>query len=320
MNLLITGSVFGLVLAVWITGVWVWRLRKSSRAQMVEQRLGLGGSEGGQGRVLSLWREDGEVMTVVKGAAAKVRLAERLDQFLKDAGWERGTGTFLLGMAGVTALTLALSVTWLDNFVMGLISVGLILIAVRILLKRGISRRAALFDQQLVDALDLIARSLRAGHPLTGAFRIVAEETAPPVGTIFDKICQQQALGVSLEEALRQAAGATTSAEMKLLAASVIIQSRSGGNLADLMGRVAFVIRDRMRLSRRVHILTAQTQLSKRILLALPVIVFLLLNLLNPEYMSALYETSTGTMVLAMGGASLALGAWSMNRLTILKY
>lgn len=321
MNLLITGSVFGLVLAVWVTGVWVWRLRRSSRAQMVEQRLGLAAMEGGQGRVLRLWHEEGEATTVVPGAATKrAPLMGRLDQLLKDAGWETRATTVLLGTAAVAALTLLLSVTLMGNVVVGLVIVAVILIALWIYLKRGISRRAALFDKQLVDALDLVARSLRAGHPLTGAFQIVSEEMDPPVGTVFSDICQQQALGVSLEDAIRQAASTTTSTEMKLLAASVIIQSRSGGNLADLMGRVAFVIRDRMRLSRRVQILTAQTNLSKRILLALPVVVFLLLNLLDREYMSSLYETSTGLFVLASGGMSLVLGAWSMNRLTMLRY
>jgi tight adherence protein B len=107
---------------------------------------------------------------------------------------------------------------------------------------------------------------------------------------------------------------------MKLFATSVIIQVRSGGNLADMMYRLADVIRDRMRLKRRVRVLTAQTQLSKRVLLALPFLLFGALNLLNPTYMMPLYTTAMGRMLLIIAGTGLILGAWMMNRLSVLKY
>jgi tight adherence protein B len=95
---------------------------------------------------------------------------------------------------------------------------------------------------------------------------------------------------------------------------------RSGGNLADMMERIAFVIRDRIRLSRRVRVLTAQTQLSKRILLVLPFVVFFVLHLINPRYMSTFYTTFNGQVLLGISGASMALGAWIMSRLLVIKY
>jgi tight adherence protein B len=100
----------------------------------------------------------------------------------------------------------------------------------------------------------------------------------------------------------------------------VIIQVRSGGNLADMMHRLADVIRDRMRLKRRVRVLTAQTQLSKRVLLVLPFLLFGVLNLLNPTYMMPLYTTSMGRTLLVVAGTGLMLGVWVMNRLSVLKY
>ena len=177
-----------------------------------------------------------------------------------------------------------------------------------------------MFDAQFVDALDLAARSLRAGHPLTGAFQLAGEEVAAPVGTIFKEVCQQQDLGLALDESLRRAAQVRTSPDLKLFATSVIIQLESGGNLADMMDRLAAVIRDRMRLNRHARVLTAQTQLSKRILLALPFILFLVLSLLNPGYMEPLYSTSEGRYFIAFGAVSLLLGAWVMNRMVVLKY
>jgi tight adherence protein B len=171
-----------------------------------------------------------------------------------------------------------------------------------------------------VDALDLSARSLRVGHPLVAAFRLISEEIAPPVNTIFSEICQQQALGVSLEEALHNVAEESTSGDLKLFATSVIIQLRSGGNLAEMMERVAIVIRERMRLSRRVRVLTAQTQFSKRVLLALPFFIFLVLNVINPKYMAPLYSTPDGRILMSIGAAGLVMGAWIMNRMAVLRY
>jgi tight adherence protein B len=107
---------------------------------------------------------------------------------------------------------------------------------------------------------------------------------------------------------------------MKFFATSVVIQLRSGGNLADMMDRLAFVIRDRMRLARRVRVLTAQTQFSKRILQALPFAIFVILCLINPEYMQPLYTTSTGKTILGAAGAGLLAGTYTMNRLAVLRY
>src|SRR6185295_2341557 len=156
------------------------------------------------------------------------------------------------------------------------------------------SRRTALFETQFVDALDIAARSLRAGHPLVGAFRLIAEEIAPPVGSLFAQICQAQELGLSIERAIHEVAKTFNNADVRIFGTSIAIQLRSGGNLADMMDRLAYVMRDRMRLNRRVRVLTAQTQFSKRILAALPIFIFVALNTLNPGYMQPLYTTEMG--------------------------
>src|SRR5204862_1993783 len=103
---------------------------------------------------------------------------------------------------------------------------------------------------------------------------------------VLSDICQRHGMGANLEEVLRESGDESASPDMKLFSTSVAIQIRTGGNLADLMERLAYVIRDRMRLHRRVRVLTAQTQMSKRVLLALPFIMFIVLNMLNPKYMT----------------------------------
>ena len=98
------------------------------------------------------------------------------------------------------------------------------------------------------------------------------------------------------------------------------IQLQSGGNLADLMDSLASVIRARMRLNRRVRVLTSQTQLSKRVLIAIPIILFALLNMISPEYMEVFYTTRDGKIMLAIMVSMVLFGVWVMNRLSILRF
>jgi tight adherence protein B len=168
--------------------------------------------------------------------------------------------------------------------------------------------------------LDLGGRSLRAGHPLSGAFKLIASEIPAPVGTLFSEINEQEALGVSLQRALLASAQKSRSPDMKIFATSVVIQLRSGGNLADMIDRVAWVVRERIRLHRRARVLTAEAQLSKWVLLALPVGMFVLLTLLNPEYMDPFFTSFWGSVMLIAACGMLAIGAWVMNHMANLKY
>jgi len=146
--------------------------------------------------------------------------------------------------------------------------------------------------------MELAARSLRVGHPLIASFQLIADEIPAPVGELFGEVCQQQTLGVAMDEALRSASESVDSADLRLLATSVVIQLRTGGNLADMMQRLSNIIRERNRLTRRVRVLTAQTQFSKRVLLALPFLVFISMNVINPTYMQPLYSTFGGQLIL----------------------
>mgnify|MGYP003950495469 CR=1 FL=1 len=122
------------------------------------------------------------------------------------------------------------------------------------------------------------------------------------------------------KKALLNASQKSRSPDMKIFATSVAIQLRSGGNLADMIDRVAWVVRERMRLSRRARVLTAEAQLSKWVLLALPLGMFVLLNVINPEYMDPFFNTFLGGVMMGVAVLMLAMGAWLMNRMAALKY
>ncbi|KKN96977.1 hypothetical protein LCGC14_0162270 [marine sediment metagenome] len=319
-DLLLPIAVFGLVLASWIGIVLLLRVRRRNRAQKLQQRINISHPHLDEDRVLRLWHDGKEETLEVPGAGAKPSLRARLAQLKEQSGIKAPLQAVVLGLAGGTALVASAVLVITGSFPAMLGAAVTVVTIVWVCFKNRLQRRVALFETQFLDALGLAARSLRAGHPLSGSFMVVADEIDSPVGPIFESVCQKQQLGMKLEEALRDVATITDSHDMRIFATSVIIHLRSGGNLADLVDRLATVIRDRMRLSRRIRILTASANLGKRVLIALPILMFGVINSMNPDYMAPLYETPQGKTMLLMALGGMLLGAWIMNRMAKLKY
>jgi tight adherence protein B len=317
-------AAFGLVMSVWLAGLLLWWSRRKKKTDLVRQRLSAieeHGSVAGESRVLRLWHEGREATTVVHGMSEKgFSPVQYLEDLRVQADWTTPLSSAVLGLLGVMALVAAASYLITGMVFVAIAAPAATVIVFWIYLTSRIAKRQNVFERSLIDALELSARSLRAGHPLLGSFQLIADEIPAPVGVIFAEICQQQQLGQSMDEALRQVALETHSDDMKLFATSVMIQLRSGGNLADMMMRLANVIRERNRLSRRVRVLTAQTQLSKRVLLAMPFLVFVLLNIINPTYMQPLYTTWTGQVIMMCAAVGMFLGWLLMNWLSKLSY
>jgi tight adherence protein B len=316
-------AAFGLVLSLWLIGVVLWTSRRKRRAAQFQQRLDYASAAaprgGGAGRVLRLWHDGQEAVTWVPGVTPDGILV-RLERIRIAAGVEAPLVTALPMLAGTLVLIIGASYLVTSNLGIAVLCAVAAVVVLWIYLSRKIAKRHSTFERQLIDALELASRSLRAGHPLIGSFRLIAEEIAAPMGNLFGEVCQQQAMGVPMEQALRGVADENASEDLKLFVTSVVIQLASGGNLADMMERLANVIRDRQRLNRRVRVLTAQTQFSKRVLLALPFLVFVALNLINPQYMRPLYTTTLGQLIMVVAGTGLVLGWITMNWLSKLSY
>jgi len=244
----------------------------------------------------------------------------RLRIACENAGWNISP-LFLLLLTAALALAAGFFVyAMTGRAVWAAAAAAVVVVCPVIALRRGARNKETLFDAQFADALGLAARSLRVGLPLLASFRAIADELDPPVSTLFSDILQQQALGVPLDEAILAMAVQTHSDDVKIFAASMSIQTKSGGNLADMMDQLAAVIHDRQRVHRRARILTAQTQLSKRVLIGIPFAILLIVHLIKPDYMMPMYTTSIGNLLLAVGAICLLLGVWIMNRIATLKY
>lgn len=289
---------------------------QSMRARMEEDQQPIDGPK----RTIRLWHEGKEITTSVSGGIRALTLSQRLNKIKQDAGWTMPATSMLLSIVGVAILAFSTVFVLFANL-LGALGVAIcVMIGFYIRTRQRIAKRRSVFERQFVDALELIARSLQAGHPLLGAFQLCAEELDNPIQSIFSDICQKHELGEGIEDAMQNVANEAGNEDLKLFATTVSIQLRSGGNLADMMKRLAFVIRERIRLGRRVQVLTAQTQFSKRILIALPFFVFVMLYLLSPRYMQPLYDTPLGHILIVLGVGSLIIGTWMMNKLARLEY
>lgn len=320
LDLLIMAAVFVLILSVWLGIVLFWSSRRVLKRKQVEQRLGILAGTDGESRVLHLWHDTGEATTLVPGAAPRYTISQRVTRTFHEAGMDAPLLVIFSGLALTMALVFGLAYLFLGHLVLSIICGIVPAMVFKMFVTSRINRRAALFERQFVDAMQLAARSLRGGHPLMGAFQLASEELPQPVSELFLEICQHHEMGASLEDSLAQAAAEASTSDVKLFAASVAIQVKSGGSLADMMERLSSVVRDRMRIVRKTRTLSAQTQLSKRILLILPVAMFLLLNVIAREYMDPFYTTFAGNVLLGLAAAGLLLGGWMMNWMSVVKY
>jgi len=318
-NVIFKAAVFGLVFSVWGVCVVLWVVQYARRLKTVQKRLGIVGTATKQTNVLHLWRQTHEADKRLK-PAKKETFRDRAEKLRQDAGWNAPAQIVILVVAIVAILAFVATYALGGRVLIGLAISATTVILFWLHTKRQISKRTALFERQFVDSLGIAARALRAGHPLVGAFQLAAEEVSEPLGTIFQNICQEQTLGLDLQDSIRRVATNSRNDDLKLFATAVAIQLESGGNLAELMDSLAVIMRTRMRLNRRVRIITAQTQMSKRILIAMPLLVFVTLNMMAPEYTRLFYSTWPGKCMLVIAAVSVLFGAWLMSRLSVLRF
>jgi tight adherence protein B len=183
-----------------------------------------------------------------------------------------------------------------------------------IIIKR--EQRSRKLSEQLPDALDMMARSLRAGHALPSTFRLVSSEMPDPVATEFGLAFEEQNLGASFERAvLQMAKRAPNNGDLKIFAVSVVIQKETGGNLVEVIEKIAETIRARYRFYGKLRALTAEGRLSGIVLAVLPVATGLLVAVLNPEYMRLLVSTRIGQFFLIYAIATWIVGVLWLNRM-----
>lgn len=171
------------------------------------------------------------------------------------------------------------------------------------------------FEQQLPEALDLMVSALRAGHSLVAALGLVAHESPDPIGAEFRICFDEQNYGLELRTAMTNLAARVPLQDLKIVVTGILIQKESGGNLAEVLDKVAYVIRERYRLKRQVRVHTAQGRLTGWILSFLPPVLGIALYLINPDTMSLLWRREIGVKLLYTAAAMTITGALIIRKI-----
>jgi tight adherence protein B len=250
---------------------------------------------------------------------SRVVVAATIDRRLRQADMKMAVGTFLLLSLVLFSVGIVAGRVLHWPTILSVV-VGVALLAVPNLvvdIKRR--RRLKRFLDHFPEALEMFARSLRAGHSFTGAIQLVAQEMPDPIGPEFSKVFEEQNLGIPLRQALIGMTDRVDVLDVKFFVTAILIQRETGGNLAEIIDKIAYVIRERFRVQGQLKIFTAQARMSGFILAFLPIGVAVLIGILNPEYLKPLWFERTGRIMIAIAVILQILGMLAMRKIIRIK-
>jgi tight adherence protein B len=179
--------------------------------------------------------------------------------------------------------------------------------------------KSTLVEKQMPDVMELLARSMRAGHTLSSAMELASKETPHPLGTELRMAYEEQRLGMSMAEALEHMVARIASRDFRYFVTAVLIQSETGGNLAEIMEKIGYLIRERLKFRGKVSSLTAEGRLSAMILSGLPLFMAGALYLIQPKYIKTLFIDPIGQKMVIFGLIAMTLGIISMKKIIRIK-
>jgi tight adherence protein B len=191
------------------------------------------------------------------------------------------------------------------------LSAALLLLALQYLRLRRVRK----FVQQLPAALDIIVRSLHAGHPLNAAVALVGREMPDPIGSEFGILTDQLTFGSEFDEAFYNLFGRVGADELNLLAVTVSVQRNTGGNLSEVLENLASMIRDRLMLKNKIKAISAEGRFTAVLMSVFPGVLYLIISTLAPDYFDPIWETGRGTLIVVGTILYMSIGVYIMNRM-----
>jgi tight adherence protein B len=185
--------------------------------------------------------------------------------------------------------------------------------------RRTRSKRLGKLEEQFPEALEFLARSMRAGHAFTISLEMLGEELPEPLGQEFRTLFNEQNLGAALEVALTNLANRVPLVDMRFFASSVLLQKQTGGNLAEILTRLADVIRERFRLKGQVKAASAHGRLTATILMIMPIGTMAALLIVSPGYLQSMARDSDGRWLIAFAIIGQILGNYFIRRIIKIK-
>ncbi len=269
----------------------------------------------------------------VKSVTAELSTASVIDALLaSNMSLARGVQTFL-GEAGLSWTASGLLVRTLlaaaAGLVVGVVVTGRPLGAVlaplaaavpALYARRRRSERLRMFEEQFPEAIDLIARSLRAGHTFTTGLGIAADEVPPPVGLEFRRVHDEQNFGMAMPDALRDMARRVPVLDARFFVTAVLTQREAGGNLAEVLDNLSSVMRDRFKVKRQIRVVSAHGRITAWVLTMLPPALAAILYTVSPQFMRVLVDDPLGVRMILFAVGMQVLGTIIISRLVTVEY
>ncbi|MFC5475287.1 type II secretion system F family protein [Paraherbaspirillum soli] len=301
-----------------VEGLYVsWNSSRGPEAKRIARRLRImsAGAQSGQEDVSILKKR------LLSDAPAMQRLLQQfvrlhsLDRLLEQSGLTLNVSQFCLASlacgGAVFALLLFVSGQLFVSLVLGLAAIGLPL-----LLVMGKKRkRLARIEEQLPAALDLMSRALRAGHAFSSALQMVGDEMPDPIGSEFRTVFDEVNYGIPMQDALKSLSTRVPGTDVGYFVVAVLIQRETGGSLAELLGSIASIVRERFKLFGQIKVLSAEGRLSAWILSLLPVGLAAVLQVVNPDFLKVLWTDPIGRQMLGVVAVMMVVGVLWMRKL-----
>jgi tight adherence protein B len=315
-------AVFVVVMLVMVGGYWLAVVRpEQAEQQALRRRLRRGRTERPSAAGL------------IKEPERRSAVAQ-LDKALQR--WDGALGP-LRQMIARSGLQITVGAVLLSSTFLGLLFGGVLLWATRsmvvgvlggiaaavvpgLYIRRTAAKRLALFEEQFPEAIELLARSLRAGHALTTGLQMVADEAPNPVGGEFRTLFEQQNYGMSLPDALRAFAARVPVLDARFFVTAVLTQRETGGNLSEVLDNLASVIRERFRVKRQVRVMSAHGRITGWVLGALPPAVAGILLLISPTHIRLLVDDPLGLDMMMAAIGLQVIGVLCINRIVDVEY
>jgi tight adherence protein B len=287
-------------LAIVVAGLLWDRWRRDRTRRDMLERVGPAEERGQEPTAMELFRKNPDLTPGRLDALAELLprsgdLARLIEQ--SGLGWR--PGCFLFLTVAAAAACGALGYLFTGFRVMALPPAILGATLPWLYVRRCKAKRVAAFEEIFPEAIDLLGRAIRAGHGLSTALKMVADEMGQPLGPEFRRVFEEQKFGLSLEESLKGLADRVDLADVRIFNTGVLIPRAVGGNLAEILDNLARTIRERFTIQRQVRVYTAQGRFTGYLLAVLPVIIGFLIYLLNRDYMSILWAEDIGRVLIA---------------------
>lgn len=293
----------------------LWNANKSPEARKIEQRLrtlAAGAATSGETSIIKQRLLD-EAPALQRLMLAAPRLRQ-LDRRIEQSGLQITVSRLLLISLAAAAVGYLVAAIRLPAAIAAVVAIGTGALPYLYVCRRR-SQRLNKIERQLPDALDLIGRALRAGHAFATGVKMTGDEMPEPIASEFRLTHEEVNFGVSLQQALLNMAARTPSTDLRYFVVAVLIQRETGGNLTEVLGNLAMLMRERFKLLEKVRVLSSEGKLSAWVLGLLPFGVAGMINIINPRFLGVLWTDPMGRQMVGAALFMMFLGALWMRRI-----